>query len=79
MFGLTVGLYELKLAEIVTTTPTKGFKVGTTEHRNISFIGWVVGGPEKTCPLCCHSFQTTQSLFFVANNKDRGLVNGTHE
>uniref|UniRef100_M3YHK0 Uncharacterized protein n=1 Tax=Mustela putorius furo TaxID=9669 RepID=M3YHK0_MUSPF len=87
MFGLTVDLdtvgkttilYKLKLAEIVTTTPTKGFKVGTTEHRNVSFIGWC-GGPDKTHPLCCHSFQTAQSLIFVANKKGRGLVNGTHE
>uniref|UniRef100_A0A8C2QS05 Uncharacterized protein n=1 Tax=Capra hircus TaxID=9925 RepID=A0A8C2QS05_CAPHI len=48
----TTILYKLKLGEMVTTIPTKGFNVETMEYKNISFTVWDTGGQGKTWPLC---------------------------
>ena len=52
----TTILYKLKLGEMVTTIPTKGFNVETMEYKNISFTVWDTGGQDKTWPLWYHYF-----------------------
>merc|ERR1711862_431107 len=42
-----MGLYKLKLGEVVTTIPTIGVNVETVEYKNISFMVWEVGGQDK--------------------------------
>ncbi len=41
--GKTTILYRLQLNEVVTTTPTIGFNVGTVQYKNIKFQVWDVG------------------------------------
>ncbi|KAJ7903275.1 hypothetical protein B0H13DRAFT_2335130 [Mycena leptocephala] len=47
---LTVGLYKLKLGEIVTSIPTIGFNVETVEYKNTSFTVWDVGAGSPSSP-----------------------------
>uniref|UniRef100_A0A8C6QBZ9 ADP-ribosylation factor 1 n=1 Tax=Nannospalax galili TaxID=1026970 RepID=A0A8C6QBZ9_NANGA len=63
--GKTI-LYKLKLGEIVTTIPTIGFNVETTD-----FTVWDMGGQGKIWPLWCHYFQNTQGLIFVVDSNDK--------
>ncbi|XP_052497151.1 ADP-ribosylation factor 3-like [Budorcas taxicolor] len=66
----TTILYKLKLGEMVTTIPTKGFNVETVEYKNISFTVWDTGGQDKTWPLWYHYFQIRQGLTFAVDSSD---------
>ncbi|CAK6441575.1 unnamed protein product [Pipistrellus nathusii] len=77
--GKTTILYKLKLDEILTTIPTKGFNVETVEYKNISFTVWDVGGQDKIRLLWHHYIQNTQGLIFVVDSNDRERVNEARE
>mmetsp|Transcript_38539 Transcript_38539/g.93233 ORF Transcript_38539/g.93233 Transcript_38539/m.93233 type:complete len:524 (+) Transcript_38539:262-1833(+) len=69
--GKSTILWKMKLGEIVTTIPTKGFEVETVEYKNISFTVWdLIGGQEKIRPLWRHYYRNTTGLIFVVDAND---------
>ncbi|XP_063683286.1 ADP-ribosylation factor-like [Bolinopsis microptera] len=69
--GKTTILYKLKLGEVVTTIPTIGFNVETTEYQNVSFTVFDVGGQDKLRPLWKHYYTNTQGIIFVVDSNDK--------
>ena len=72
--GKTTILYKLKLGEIVRAIPTIGFNVETITYKNITIVGWDVGGKDKIRPLWRHYFQDTTAILFVVDSNDRDRI-----
>jgi len=72
--GKTTILYNLKLEQDVTTTPTVGFNVETVTYKNTKFNVWDVGGQDKIRPLWRHYFSGTQGLVFVIDSSDHNRI-----
>ncbi|KAF8017362.1 hypothetical protein BT93_H2530 [Corymbia citriodora subsp. variegata] len=72
--GKTTILHQLKLGEVVTTTPATGFTVETVEYKNVIFIAWDVGGPDKIRPLWRQYYQNAEGLVFVVDSIDRERI-----
>ena len=66
--GKTTILYQLKIGEIVKTTPTIGFNVETLDYKNRNFTVWDVGGTDKIRALWKHYYQNTDGLIFVVDS-----------
>ena len=68
--GKTTILYQLKMGEIVQTTPTIGFNVETIKRKNLSFSVWDVGGQDQIRGLWRHYFLNTAAVIFVVDSND---------
>jgi len=68
--GKTTILYQLKMGEVVQTTPTIGFNVETVNRKNLSFSVWDVGGQDQIRSLWRHYFLNTQAVIFVIDSND---------
>eukprot|EP01156_Anaeramoeba_ignava_P016823 Anaeramoba_ignava/a6298_91.p1 GENE.a6298_91~~a6298_91.p1 ORF type:complete len:187 (-),score=44.89 a6298_91:108-641(-) len=73
--GKTTILYQLKLGEVIKTTPTIGFHVETVEYKNVNFTVWDVGGQEYIRPLWRHYYEGTQGIIFVIDSSDTSRIN----
>jgi len=67
------------LDEIIITIPTIGFNVETVPYKNISFVCWDVGGPDKIRPLWRHYYQGTDAIIFVVDSNDRDRIHNSQE
>lgn len=76
--GKTTILYKLKLGEIVTTVPTRGFNVETVEYKNIGFTAFDVGGQDNS-PFWRYYLQNTKGLIFVIDSNDRERIGEAKE
>jgi len=68
--GKTTILYQLKMREVVQTTPTIGFNVETVKKGKLSFSVWDVGGQDQIRSLWRHYFLNTQAVIFVIDSSD---------
>jgi len=68
--GKTTILYQLKMREVVQTTPTIGFNVETVKRGKLSFSVWDVGGQDQIRSLWRHYFLNTQAVIFVIDSSD---------
>jgi small GTP-binding protein len=68
--GKTTILYQLKLDEEVSTTPTIGFNVETIYYKNCRLTVWDVGGQDKLRTLWKHYFSDTVAVVFVVDSSD---------
>jgi len=68
--GKTTILYQLKMHEVVQTTPTIGFNVETVKMDRLSFSVWDVGGQDQIRSLWRHYFLNTQAVIFVVDSGD---------
>jgi len=68
--GKTTILFQMKLGETRTTTPTIGFNVETVEYKNLKFTMWDIGGQDKLRPLWRSYYPGTQAIIFVIDAAD---------
>eukprot|EP01103_Thecamoeba_quadrilineata_P019480 TRINITY_DN7909_c0_g1_i1.p1 TRINITY_DN7909_c0_g1~~TRINITY_DN7909_c0_g1_i1.p1 ORF type:complete len:180 (-),score=30.76 TRINITY_DN7909_c0_g1_i1:97-636(-) len=68
--GKTTILYQLKMGEVVQTTPTIGFNVESVKRKNIEFSVWDVGGQDQIRSLWRHYFLNTKAVIFVIDSAD---------
>ena len=68
--GKTAILYQVKMGEVVQTTPTIGFNVETVKRKNLSFSVWDVGGQDQIRGLWRHYFLNTAAVIFVVDSND---------
>mmetsp|Transcript_7874 Transcript_7874/g.16164 ORF Transcript_7874/g.16164 Transcript_7874/m.16164 type:complete len:183 (-) Transcript_7874:181-729(-) len=68
--GKTTILYQVKMGEVVQTTPTIGFNVETVKRKNLSFSVWDVGGQDQIRGLWRHYFLNTAAVIFVVDSND---------
>merc|ERR1712137_555747 len=68
--GKTTILYQVKMGEVVQTTPTIGFNVETVKRKNLSFSVWDVGGQDQIRGLWRHYFLNTAAVIFVVDSPD---------
>jgi GTPase SAR1 family protein len=71
-------IYKLKLAEVLTTITTIGFKVETVDYKSISFAVWDVGGRDKIRTLWRHYYQNTRGLIVVVDSNDRVRIGDSY-
>jgi len=68
--GKTTLLYNLKLGEVVQTTPTIGFNVEEVTYKSLNMTVWDVGGQEILRPLWRHYFRGSDALIYVVDSAD---------
>ncbi|KAG8267646.1 ADP-ribosylation factor 2-like [Homalodisca vitripennis] len=68
--GKSTILYNLKLGEVVSTTPTVGFNVETLDYNNVAFTVWDIGGQEKIRHLWRFYFDNVEGIIFVVDCND---------
>ncbi len=68
--GKTTILYQLKLGEMATTTPTLGVNVESITYKNIEFTVMDMGGQDKLRQLWQHYYEGTEALIFVVDSAD---------
>merc|ERR1712137_696793 len=72
--GKTTILYQVKMGEVVQTTPTIGFNVETVSRKNVTFSVWDVGGQDQIRGLWRHYFLNTQAVIFVVDSNDQNRL-----
>merc|ERR1712232_1125051 len=77
--GKTTVLYNLKLGEVLTTTPTIGFNVEEVEYKNISFQVWDIGGQDRIHKLWRHYYSGSHGAIFVIDSRDRDRIEDARE
>mmetsp|Transcript_17869 Transcript_17869/g.24812 ORF Transcript_17869/g.24812 Transcript_17869/m.24812 type:complete len:187 (+) Transcript_17869:157-717(+) len=77
--GKTTILYQLKMGDVVQTTPTIGFNVESVVRKNIKFSVWDVGGQEQIRGLWRHYFQNCAALVFVVDSNDAARLKEAKE
>ena len=68
--GKTTYLYQLKLGEVLSTTPTIGFNLESVQYRSVKFNAWDIGGQKKIRQLWRYYYQGTDGLIFVVDSAD---------
>jgi len=68
--GKTTILYQLKLGELATTTPTLGVNVETITYKNIEFMVMDMGGQDKIRQLWSHYYEGGEAIIFVVDSAD---------
>ena len=77
--GKTTILYNMKLGETVTTTPTIGFNVETVKYNKLEFNVWDIGGQTKIRNLWSYYFDVTDALIYVLDASDEDRINEAKE
>ena len=77
--GKTTILYQLKLGEVIKTTPTMGFNVEDVTRSGSKIEFWDVGGGDRMRPLLRVYYPGTQAFIFVidSSSDSDGLINPT--
>jgi len=68
--GKTTIIYQLKLGELATTTPTLGVNVETITYKNIEFMVMDMGGQDKIRQLWSHYYEGGEAIIFVVDSAD---------
>merc|ERR1712137_1046328 len=77
--GKTTILYQVKMGEVVQTTPTIGFNVETVKRKNLSFSVWDVGGQDQvkhraTSPRRMHTESSCSFLSSLHRSEASGDI-----
>eukprot|EP01127_Copromyxa_protea_P009035 TRINITY_DN2098_c0_g1_i2.p1 TRINITY_DN2098_c0_g1~~TRINITY_DN2098_c0_g1_i2.p1 ORF type:complete len:146 (+),score=12.67 TRINITY_DN2098_c0_g1_i2:38-439(+) len=72
--GKTTTLYNFKMGEVVTTTPTIGFNVESLVYKNVNLTVWDIGGQDKIRVLWRHYYTNTTGLIFVVDSNDHERI-----
>merc|ERR1712017_67734 len=77
--GKTTILYQVKMGEVVQTTPTIGFNVETVKRKNLKLSVWDVGGQDQIRGLWRHYFLNTRAVIFVVDSNDTNRLREARE
>ena len=74
--GKTSILYQLKIGDLVNTTPTIGFNLETIKYKCLNISIWDIGGnsiiyENKVRQLWKHYYQNTDGIIFVIDSNDK--------
>ncbi len=69
--GKTTILYQLKLNDVISTSPTIGFNIEQIDYKNLQMTIWDIGGQDKLRPLWKHYYQNADAIIFVVDSADK--------
>ena len=74
--GKTSILYQIKIGDLVNTTPTIGFNLETIKYKGLNISIWDIGGnniiyENKVRQLWKHYYQNTDGIIFVIDSNDK--------
>ena len=72
--GKTTILYQLKLGEVVSTTPTIGFNAETIDIKGRELTIFDVGGQDNVRSIWSHYFKNTNAIIYVIDSADKQRI-----